>query len=52
MKVHWNWILLTALLILAACETHEKDQTSLSKLVNPFIGTDGPGNTYPGATLP
>ncbi|MFS4417925.1 GH92 family glycosyl hydrolase [Maribacter sp. 2307ULW6-5] len=25
---------------------------SLTTHVNPFIGTDGPGNTYPGATLP
>lgn len=24
----------------------------LSQMVNPFIGSDGPGNTYPGATLP
>lgn len=26
--------------------------TQLTEYVNPFIGTDGPGNTYPGATLP
>lgn len=25
---------------------------SLTDFVNPFIGTDGPGNTYPGATVP
>ncbi|MGB5434268.1 MAG: glycoside hydrolase family 92 protein, partial [Maribacter sp.] len=25
---------------------------NLSQFVNPFIGTDGPGNTYPGATTP
>ena len=24
----------------------------LTEYVNPFIGTDGPGNTYPGATVP
>ena len=24
----------------------------LTSLVNPFMGTDGPGNTYPGATVP
>jgi predicted alpha-1,2-mannosidase len=24
----------------------------LTSYVNPFIGTDGPGNTYPGATVP
>ncbi len=25
---------------------------NLTDYVNPFIGTDGPGNTYPGATVP
>ncbi len=25
---------------------------ALTSFVNPFIGTDGPGNTYPGATVP
>ncbi|MGC1630954.1 MAG: GH92 family glycosyl hydrolase [Gelidibacter sp.] len=28
------------------------DQVQLTSFVNPFIGTDGPGNTYPGATVP
>lgn len=27
-------------------------QQKLTEFVNPFIGTDGPGNTYPGATVP
>ncbi|MFD1094922.1 GH92 family glycosyl hydrolase [Salegentibacter chungangensis] len=27
-------------------------QQQLTEFVNPFIGTDGPGNTYPGATVP
>lgn len=27
-------------------------QEKLTAYVNPFIGTDGPGNTYPGATVP
>ena len=27
-------------------------EDKLIDFVNPFIGTDGPGNTYPGATLP
>nr|WP_233530520.1 GH92 family glycosyl hydrolase [Gelidibacter salicanalis] len=27
-------------------------QKKLTQYVNPFIGTDGPGNTYPGATVP
>ncbi|MEO1011225.1 MAG: GH92 family glycosyl hydrolase [Bacteroidota bacterium] len=37
-----------------ACEEHTV-APALEKLtthVNPFIGTDGPGNTYPGATVP
>ncbi len=34
--------------------TQEKNETvsNLTHFVNPFIGTDGPGNTYPGATVP
>lgn len=28
------------------------NQVRLTTFVNPFIGTDGPGNTYPGATVP
>ncbi len=27
-------------------------EQNLTQYVNPFIGTDGPGNTYPGATVP
>ena len=34
--------------------TQERNETisNLTHFVNPFIGTDGPGNTYPGATVP
>jgi predicted alpha-1,2-mannosidase len=39
-------------LTLYSCSTIEKKENSFSKYVNPFIGTDGPGNTYPGATVP
>lgn len=28
------------------------NQVKLTRYVNPFMGTDGPGNTYPGATVP
>ena len=41
-------------LLLSNCGLH-KSQVQLTKLtdyVNPFIGTAGPGNTYPGATVP
>jgi predicted alpha-1,2-mannosidase len=36
------------------CKEPEKVlvQENLTDFVNPFIGTDGPGNTYPGATVP
>ncbi|UOY05889.1 GH92 family glycosyl hydrolase [Muricauda sp. SCSIO 64092] len=30
----------------------EVDEGRLVQWVNPFVGTDGPGNTYPGATVP
>ena len=39
-------------LTLYSCNPIEKKENSFSKYVNPFIGTDGPGNTYPGATVP
>lgn len=31
---------------------HETKPIALTSFVNTFIGTDGPGNTYPGATVP
>lgn len=38
---------------LVSCEQKAQTETpKLTDFVNPFIGTDGPGNTYPGATLP
>ncbi len=40
------------LLLTVACVKQEKEQLKLTNYVNPFIGTDGPGNTYPGATVP
>ncbi len=40
------------LLLTTACFKPEKKQLKLTNYVNPFIGTDGPGNTYPGATVP
>ncbi|MDO4229054.1 MAG: GH92 family glycosyl hydrolase [Capnocytophaga sp.] len=33
-------------------EKQEITPKKLTDFVNPFIGTDGPGNTYPGATVP
>lgn len=49
---------LTILLVLAilfSCQTKETVQQETEKLtqyVNTFVGTDGPGNTYPGAVVP
>ncbi len=34
------------------CRQVKNDPIKLTQYVNPFIGTDGPGNTYPGATVP
>lgn len=46
-------IFLVGILLTISCNFKENSNNeSLTSLVNPFIGTDGPGNTYPGATLP
>lgn len=34
------------------CGRYESGHVQLTNYVNPFIGTDGPGNTSPGATVP
>ncbi|WP_298264325.1 GH92 family glycosyl hydrolase [uncultured Lutibacter sp.] len=38
--------------LLFGCSEPEIKLDKLTNYVNPFIGTDGPGNTYPGATVP
>ena len=51
-------IIVVAFLALVACQTPQADKQvqhtdeQLTRYVNPFIGTDGMGNTYPGATTP
>jgi len=40
------------LVMIFSCGESEKKQLKLTNFVNTFIGTDGPGNTYPGATIP
>lgn len=42
------------LVVNVSCNDSQEKNTEelLVDLVNPFIGTDGPGNTYPGASLP
>lgn len=50
---YWLPIVFGIFLMVACAE--EKPSVSVERLtdfVNPFIGTDGPGNTYPGATVP
>ncbi len=48
-----KWLILILLsALLTGCEKESTDHIRLTNFVNPFIGTDGPGNTYPGATVP
>lgn len=44
-------LLLTCMLI-SCTPTQEKDSINYTAYVNPFIGTDFTGNTYPGAQAP
>ncbi len=44
--------LILALITQGCTNTNSPEQERLTKLVNPYMGTDGPGNTYPGATAP
>ncbi|WP_010665307.1 GH92 family glycosyl hydrolase [Marinilabilia salmonicolor] len=44
---------LMLLLFILSCQPRQREaETRLTDYVNPFMGTDGPGNTYPGATVP
>lgn len=45
-------IFILFLTLLFSCIKKNVDKTRLTDFVNPFVGTDGPGNTYPGATVP
>lgn len=51
MKTHLA-VLSIALLSLAACTSQKPISTDYTRYVNPFIGTDFTGNTYPGAQVP
>ncbi len=42
---------LIILVFLFSCST-QKNEQKLTSYVNTFVGTDGPGNTYPGAVVP
>ncbi len=50
-------VLIVIAIAICSCTSTKKEQVQkstvkLTSFVNPFIGTDGPGNTYPGATVP
>ncbi|MEM6892189.1 MAG: GH92 family glycosyl hydrolase [Bacteroidota bacterium] len=51
---HLGWYLGVWILTLACVDQNKETvaDVALAQYVNPFIGTDGPGNTYPGATVP
>ena len=48
----YGFISIIVLLLLMCCSKQSEEPLKLTVFVNPFIGTDGPGNTYPGATVP
>ena len=41
-----------AIMLAAMCTAATAQHTDYASLVNPLIGTDGKGNTYPGAQAP
>ncbi|WP_299431849.1 GH92 family glycosyl hydrolase [uncultured Maribacter sp.] len=51
-----SFIYITFVLVFGACSKSKTTKADTNNMlvdyVNPFIGTDGPGNTYPGATVP
>jgi len=49
---HFGLICIVFIGLIISCTTTEIKSGKLINYVNPFIGTDGPGNTYPGATVP
>ena len=49
-KCGFRYIIFIVLIV--SCSRQNNELIKLTTFVNPFIGTDGPGNTYPGATVP
>ncbi|MBS2212508.1 GH92 family glycosyl hydrolase [Carboxylicivirga mesophila] len=45
-------VAITALFLQSCSDEQQTSKERLTSFVNPFMGTDGPGNTYPGATVP
>ncbi len=50
--IKYSLSLIFVLTLFVGCASQEKEHLKLTDHVNPFTGTDGPGNTYPGATVP
>ena len=51
-KYRYLSTLLVLALLFQGCAKKEKVDERLCSYVNPFTGSDGPGNTFPGATVP
>ena len=47
-----NLLCASTAVLLLSCAHHETNTDAFSRKVNPFIGTDYTGNTYPGAQAP
>jgi predicted alpha-1,2-mannosidase len=47
----YSFVFIILLIAVSSC-SKKSNNTNFTNFVNPFIGTDGPGNTYPGATVP
>lgn len=47
-----GFIIVFSIALIFSCTKKDINHINLTDYVNPFIGTDGPGNTYPGATVP
>ncbi|MFA9192730.1 GH92 family glycosyl hydrolase [Flavobacterium sp. FZUC8N2.13] len=47
-----GFIFIVFLTFLYNCSFFNSNDNKLVNYVNPFVGTSGPGNTYPGATIP
>ncbi len=53
MRILKPFILVVLAIMCYSCgQQHVRKETNLAQLVNPFIGTDFVGNTYPGAQVP
>lgn len=47
-----NLLCASTIILLSSCAHHQANTEAFSRKVNPFIGTDYTGNTYPGAQAP